>query len=182
MRAISRDGFATAIFEKLFPFLTLFETMWRMLRHPLKFDDYVYSTPKQIVIFFFVSAGLSGFFWKFEQRAIDLAASQLGQIIHGANEFVHLITPKYDISPLVIIPLIVLLGSLSFALVFHGFWWLGRFLLSDRVKRILRKGDGVPGRPVRAIVGACIFSAGLCVFVDDSNACPGGPLIDRSEI
>lgn len=162
---MSKDGFGSAIFEKLFPIFTLFETMWRMLRHPFGFDDYVHCTPKQIVSFFFVSAGLSAFFWKFEQRAVDLAASRLDQIINGGNGLVHLIIPKYDISPLMAIPLMILLYSFAFAFVFHGVWCVGRFLLSDQVKRILRKGDGVLGRPLRLIVGACIFSAGLFVLL-----------------
>jgi hypothetical protein len=162
---MEKDGFGTAIVEWLFPFVKLFRTMWRILRHPFAFDDYIHSTPKQIASFFFVSVGLSAFFWKFEQHAVDLASASLNSVLDEVNALVHLAIPKYDVGPLLLIPLMVLVWSVFFAFAFHGLWWLGRYLLSDRVKRILRKGEGVPGRPLRTILGACIFSAGLSVLL-----------------
>src|SRR5690349_1258776 len=52
------EGYGKAILEELAAFVTLFGSMWRILRHPIRFDDHVRKPPKQVAKFFFVTAAL----------------------------------------------------------------------------------------------------------------------------
>jgi len=160
-----KEGFFRPILEKLFPFLAVFPTMWRMLRHPFAFDDYLRTSPSKIVAFFFVSAGLSSGFWGHEPRAVALAASVFGGSLDRTNTLIHSVFPKITVEVTYLIPVITLIAAVIFGFCFHWLWQIGRLLLSETVKRRLRKGAGVAGRPVKAALGASMFGAGVAILM-----------------
>nr|WP_321984997.1 hypothetical protein [uncultured Lichenicoccus sp.] len=56
------EGFLRANAGELFAFLTVFGSAWRILRHPIAYEDHLIRKPKETVRFFVVSAGLATFF------------------------------------------------------------------------------------------------------------------------